>query len=123
MTVKDIIERLEELDKDIPLWFYSDLGFMYTSDFECDSWRGSYELPAIEATLIDNIMEATTVEIALENLKECDGTVVHGYKGGEFILSEDSPLFIVPCFSNSGNCVGITSIDDDGQVHIKPDMY
>ena len=123
MTVKEIIKRLEELDKGKVLWFYSDLGFIYTSDFECFSWRGSYELPAVEATLINNTGEGTPVEVALENLRECNGMGVIGYKGGDFVLSEDDTLFIVPSISDSGNCVGITSIEDNGRIHIKADMY
>ena len=123
MTVKEIINRLEELDETLGLYFYSNIGFMYTSDFICNSWRGSYDLPAIEVQQIESTYEATTVETAISNLRDCEGANVTGYKGGDYVLSEDNTLFLVPSFNSSGNCVGITNIDDSGMISIKSDMY
>lgn len=65
---------------------------VYNSSFIAESWRGSYNLPAIDYTE-DNNYEISVKE-AIQNLETLDGKEVEGWKGGDFILSLSDPVFI-----------------------------
>ena len=119
MTIREIIKRLEELDKDVTLKIWDNFGFEFSSDFDVFSWRGSYDLPAIELST----GLKTTAEEALENLIKAKGRVVHGYKGGEFTISENDEVYLVASYNTSGKSTIITEIDDYGRCQTKDDMY
>lgn len=106
MTTKQLIKNLELYDKnkrcsfDVPL-----------HPEEIISWRGVYSEPAILCGLKEY---TTTVKDWIEFLSELDGKEVEGYKGGEYILSEDSDLWIVVSDRDSGHTgiSHVTCVDD-----------
>ena len=81
-----------------------------------DSWRGSYSELALGYELSgydgDADYENITVEKLLENLKSAIGKEFTGWKGGEFIMDEDTPVWV----SNPGNAdnTGIIGVLDLG---------
>ena len=91
------------------------------SNFCCGSWRGSYELPAVEYT------EGTsyTVDEIIQNILSSDGEEVTGWKGGEFTLSMNDVIYIANegCSNNATAVVKITETDDHIILETEPDMY
>lgn len=70
-----------------------------------DSYRGFYEQLALGYTLTgydsqDNHFKNITAKELLAELKSAIGKEFTGWKGGEFIMNEKTPVWV----SNSGNC-------------------
>jgi len=97
MTIREIIKRLEELDKDVTLKIWDNFGFEFSSDFDVFSWRGSYDLPAIELST----GLKTTAEEALENLMSTG--VLKKYNVIEELESGFIPVGYAHCKINSEN--------------------
>lgn len=76
------------------------------------SYRGYYSDLAFQS---DN---TTTAEELLEVCRECVGVVFEGYKGGDFTMSEDTPLWI----AHYGSCgERLMGINNDGTLVTLPD--
>lgn len=118
MNTKELIARLEELDENVNLRCFDQFGNMYTSTFDVDSWRGAYDMPAIVVYPIKNWEDCTKPAEAIKNLKECDGLEVCGYKGGDYILSDESTVYLVGDYSTAGDGVSIKSIFNDGCMNL-----
>lgn len=74
-----------------------------------DSWRGSYDELALGYELSgydgNGKYEEATAEKLLTELKSAIGKTFTGWKGGDFTMSENTPIWV----SNPGNC-GNTAI-------------
>lgn len=122
MSTEDILEKLKEYknyNKNIIIEMNGDL---FTTFFEADSWRGSYNLPAISYCYSK---DECTVNTAIKNLKEIDGMHVSGYKGGDYVLNKKDPLFIAN-YGESNNCTAIVGIVETSDFIVcltKEDMY
>lgn len=82
-----------------------------------DSWRGSYTELALGYKLsgYDNNEEhftETTAETLLSELKSAIGKEFTGWKGGDFTMDADTPVWVANA-GNSGN-TGIIDVVDDG---------
>ena len=90
------------------------------SDFICDSWRGSYDLPA--APYNDTYY---SVEDVIQNILDSEGENVEGYKGGNFILSMDDVIYIANygCSNYSLAVTSVEELEDRVILHTSPDMY
>ena len=122
MSAEEIISKLEEFKDSNKLVFIEMNSEIFTSDFAADSWRGSYNLPSIEYYSGNG---GCSIEYAIENLQEIDGMKVEGYKGGDYILNKEDPLFIANC-GESNNCTAIIDIIESDDFIIcltKQDMY
>ena len=123
-SVKKIIDVIKENDSCTHLSLILN-GDEFTSGFDVFSWRGSYDMPAVEFMENDYHMniEEGNILMKLENIH---GTKVRGYKGGEFILDEDSILFFVLDESNSGDATAIVMHEVDLDTiyfYLEPDCY
>ena len=122
MTANELISKFEEFkdsNKPVIIEMYRNL---YTSAFVANYWRGSYNLPAISCKLDK---EGYPLDAVIENLKNLDGTEVTGYKGRNFTLSGDDPIFIAN-YGKLNNCTAIVDVVEtiDYIVCItKQDMY
>lgn len=122
MSTKDILEKLKEYknsDKNIIIEMNGDL---YTTFFEADSWRGSCNLPAISYC---DSKDGCTINTAIENLKEVNEMDVRGYKGGDFVLRAQDPLFVAN-YGDTNNCTAIVDIVEKSDFIVcltKEDMY
>ena len=114
MTLGQFIKELEKFNPDSivtlePLE-------LYPTDF--DSYRGYYCDLALGYTTRDGVENRPCVKDLLQKAKECIGKEFTGYKGGEFTMSEDTPLWI----SNYGEVAGtvIAEVKEplDGYVEI-----
>lgn len=122
MSSEDIISKLKEYKNSNKLIIIEMNGDLVTTFFEADSWRGSYNLPAISYC---TSKDGCTVDTAIKNLKEIDGMEVTGYKGGEFTLKKEDPLFIAN-YGDTNYCTAIVDITETSDFIVcltKNDMY
>ncbi len=123
MTVREIIEQLKELNPNAKIRMFDAFGKMFTPSPGVDSWRGSYDKPAVVVEPIVNVSECITASTFINSLEHCDGAEVTGWKGGEFILSEHDTLFLVSDWGTGGNSTTISKILDNGYCYIQEDAY
>lgn len=120
LTLGQIIEKLEKCGltygKDNkPKQVDYDFGTAIPTTL--DSWRGSYSELALGYKLSgydnnDEHFTQTTAETLLSELKSAIGKEFTGWKGGEFTMDEDTPVWVANS-GNSGN-TGIIDVVDDG---------
>lgn len=120
LTLGQIIEKLENCgftygQKNEPKEVCYDFGTAIPTTL--NSWRGSYSELALGYKLsgYDNKEEhfaQTTAEELLTELKSAIGKEFTGWKGGEFIMDEDTPVWVANG-GDSGN-TGIIDVVDDG---------
>ncbi len=107
MKLGKLITELESIeDKTKEVIF--DFGYFIPNDFI--SWRGSYDLLSLTYVPVFEAPERTTVEILLKKAKDSVDKEFYGYKGGEYVMSEYSPIWI----SNYGhsNSTGLLSVSE-----------
>jgi hypothetical protein len=81
-----------------------------------DSWRGSYDELALGYTLSgydgSASFEDSTAPVLLNELKSAIGKEYTGWKGGDYVMNEKTPLWV----DNSGNAnnTGIVGVLDCG---------
>jgi hypothetical protein len=122
MSTNDIIGKLEDLKVTCTNVIIDMNGSLHTSCFEADSWRGSYNLPAISYY---QSSDGCSIDEAIVNLKEIDGMDVTGYKGGDYTLNADDPLFIAN-YGYSNDCTAIIDIIEYNGIAVcltSTDMY
>lgn len=102
LSIKEAIEKLKRVE---PKTLIRGLGGL-------DSYRGYYEHLAFEP---DNSIKFPK-EI-INELEKAIGETFTGYKGGEFIMSEDTLLFVSKYGESSG--YNLTDIKEDGSYTIE----
>ena len=128
--LKDISNRNKPVIINMKYPVYDDnydvIGFEYemvSSDFKCDSWRGSYDLPS--AGYVSPESKTFTVQEIISNIEESEGLKVTGWKGGDFTLSMNDVIYIANQ-GESNECtavVGVEELHDVLVLHTEPDMY
>lgn len=87
MNLGDLIDKLEAvIDKDIPIFFQ----FGHIAPGYFLSYRGSYE----ELALWVKERGAVSCEDFLSECKSTLGDTFEGYKGGEFLMTRETPIHI-----------------------------
>lgn len=83
-TLRDLMDILENYKE-------KNVKFVGTekSIGELISWRGSYDIPCL--TPINEVKSAADI---LQMLKENVNTFMYGYKGGEYMMHENSEFYI-----------------------------
>ena len=88
--------------------------FEYLFPTSIDSWRGSYAELALNFQAEGNELTATDF---LKVLKDAVGKTFCGYKGGDYVMSRQTPVWVAN-YGNSGNTAVLDVIDDEYQVVI-----
>lgn len=96
LTLGELIRAIEEAgtkddkgeDKDIRY----DFGYMRPTHL--DSWRGSYAELALGYKEEWNDRNNPTAEDILQDCKNAIGKTFEGYKGGEFIMDKNTPIWV-----------------------------
>lgn len=90
---------------------YYDFGYLYPTTI--DSWRGSYAELALDyegySYSQSKPMKASAF---LQMLKEAVGKTFQGYKGGDFTMTINTPIWVAN-YSHSGN-TAIVGVRDEG---------
>lgn len=104
MTLGDLIERLQQLPEDAKICFT-----------EPHSYRGYYSDLAFEPT-----QEAISPQEALNLCYSVRGAVLEGYKGGDFPMHDNVPVWI-----SYYGCTGVKLIDinDDGSFETEEEEW
>ena len=108
MTLGEILDDLETRPQDYRLgvqWVHGVSGIG-----EVDSYRGYYKDLAIEPGPVTSL-----VEVGLGVLRQAVGSTVEGYKGGEFLITRESRVWVSTC----GDCSGlmVTGVEQDDEEH------
>lgn len=98
-----LLEKIKQCDSDKPVKFkgYRDGSFPN----EYDSYRGYYRLIAIEPG-----KELVKVSEFVEMTKDSIGNTYTGYKGGEYTMNQNTPVWVSDWGTASG--MGITGVDE-----------
>lgn len=85
--------------------------FEYLAPAGIGSWRGSYDELAL--SFADSARPRLSEFIQM--LKEADGETYTGYKGGEFVMSRHTPVWVAN-YGHAGNTAVVDVVDDGYQV-------
>jgi len=88
--------------------------FEYLFPTSIDSWRGIYAELALN---FESEGTRMTVSDFLKMLKDAVGKTYTGYKGGDFTMSRQTPVWVAN-YGNSGNTAVIGIVDDEHTVII-----
>ena len=110
MTLGELIKKLEQLPK-------NNLVFIKPYDLipiEFDSYRGYYD----QLALSYDINGFCTVEKLLKLAKQSVKKTFIGYKGGEFVMTKNTPIWISNYGNTSNMLLTKVEIPFDGYVYI-----
>lgn len=101
MTLGQLIEQLEKMNLESRIICSTDTSMVFTT---FDSYRGYYADLALGYIAKDYYEENKddeihTVKDFLEEAKKCLNKTFYGWKGGEFVMGADTPLWV----ANSGH--------------------
>jgi len=112
--LKPMISNQEEMKKkydDYPTVVF-DFEYLYPTGI--DSWRGSYSELALSFEGEDDSM---SLKKFYTLLRETNGKEFTGYKGGEYIMHEDTPIWVAN-YGNSGSTAVIDIVGNEYEVII-----
>jgi hypothetical protein len=89
-----------------------DFGSLFPTDI--DSWRGSYNELALNYTNYDDSIPLTVIDF-YSLLKSAIGKTFTGYKGGDFIMTKNTPVW-VSNYGDDDNTAVIEVVDNGYQV-------
>jgi hypothetical protein len=119
LTLGELILKLEPIAKDQQKIIEKygneasvvyDFEYLYPSNI--DSWRGSYAELALNFKAEG---EPLTITKFLKLLKSTIGKTFTGYKGGEFVMSKHTPLWVAN-YGHSGNTAVVDVLDNEYEV-------
>lgn len=99
MTVRELISALSRKNPDLSVTF----GFDSCSPTGFGSYRGYYE----DLAITFDRFASCTVKQLLEMLEEAIGNTVEGYKGGTYLISDDTVVWA----ANYGTAPGMAIVD------------
>lgn len=115
LTLGEMILKLEHIQKmhehsdrkDEATVYYD---FEYFFPRRIDSWRGIYAELALDIQTHSDKTEPLKLSEFIKLLKDADGSEFSGYKGGEFVMSKRTPVWVAN-YGNSGNTAVVEIID------------
>lgn len=113
MVLGELIKAIEDVgllkNDGTPKLICFDFGYMRPTDL--DSWRGSYCELALGYTE-EGAWDAVKADVFLQSLKDAIGKTYQGYKGGDFEMSETTPIWV----DNYGmaSSTAIVGVKDEG---------
>lgn len=109
-SLGQLIDALRDLAmSDTPCSVYFAFGSLFPT--KCKSWRGAYDELAIGYSSYEQDDEPPFLDEFLAHLYNCVGETFTGYKGGEYIMTRDTPLWVAN-YGYSGN-TGVIGIRVD----------
>lgn len=108
LTLGELILKVEALpNPEASVYYYKGDQSSFPTDI--DSWRGIYKELALN---INTEEEPMKVHEFLKMLKSAVGKTFTGYKGGEFLMSRRTPIWVAN-YGNSGS-TAVIDVEDDG---------
>lgn len=112
LKIEAIVERHKSFEGKEEATVYYDFEHLFPT--KIDSWRGIYAELALNWQTEGEVMRLGDF---LKMLKEALGKTFIGYKGGEFVMSKNTPVWVANC-GNSGNTAVIDIVDNTYSVII-----
>ena len=112
LSLGEIISKCEALVPDSADSPEVIFGFEYIYPTNLDSWRGIYSELALGFSCEET---PPTLDHFIETLKNAVGATFTGYKGGEYVMSENTPVWVAN-YGNSGNTAIVDVVGDAHQV-------
>ncbi len=109
LKLGELIEALESANKDAPVYLIVNEQHRWPT--VVGSYRGYYSDLAIEHEPATDFEDRATVEEFLAHLKQALDSTMTGYKGGEFTMDKDTPLWAD--FWGQCNNIAVMSVDVD----------
>lgn len=118
LSLGQLISKLENLisekNKDYTkVRVVFDFEHFYPTKF--DSWRGSYDELALNFVNFSSDKPTLSVIEFLNMCKDVIRKVFTGYKGGEYMMDETTPIWVAN-YGNSGNTALIDILDNDHEI-------
>lgn len=113
MTLNDLIESLELVDKTLPVYY--DFADFYPVGIYAD--RGDYSQLAMGYATPDLETILPTVDNLLDSLKKSKGTYFTGYKGGEYYCDGTEEIWVAE-FGQLSYTKVAGLLDEDGRCTI-----
>ena len=107
LKLESIQDKYKDEKEDINVFF--DFAYLHPAGFI--SWRGSYAELAIEFTEESDI-PIPKLHDFIKDLRECIGKEFTGYKGGEYTMGKNTPVWVAN-YGNSGK-TGVVDVIYDG---------
>ena len=85
-TLIELITALKSAPQNLPVYFQTG-----EHPDMVDSWRGSYDLLALNHTLEGSALRCSEL---IDLLDGAIGSTFRGYKGGEYTMHEDTPIWV-----------------------------
>jgi len=105
LTLGQLIEQLAEFPPQAPVTF----DFNGIPPDVLDSYRGYYSDLALDY----DERHSKTVKVLLEQCQSALGATFEGYKGGDYMMGEDTPLWVSHYSQSSGRAIlGLSTLDD-----------
>ena len=111
-TLGEIIKILEEMPQDATVCF----AFGNLNPTTLDSWRGSYNELALGYGDRIRAGEWKVVDF-IKHCKDAIGSTYTGWKGGDFTMGENTPVWVDNCGESSET--GISNITYDGYYYVR----
>lgn len=113
-TMRTLADRLGELDQDLPVVFGGDAYREYPVEpgqvlvpGYITSYRGYYDRPAITIDRADGESSCPRVRSVRREVEDAIGARVAGWKGGEYVLEEDKPVYA----ADAGDSTNLAILD------------
>lgn len=112
LKIEPLIAKQEELKQKYGEEARVVYDFEYLYPTHIDSWRGSYAELALN---FESGGEAMGVSEFLKMLKAAVGKTFTGYKGGDYIMTKNTPVWVAN-YGNAGSTAVIDVVDNEYEV-------
>lgn len=120
-TLGDLIDELEKYPRN---WEVLIEPFHLAPTSFC-SYRGYYHDLCLQYKTRDEVVGSVTVGELLDEAKSADGDTFYGYKGGDFLMSRKTPIWVSDYDYSTGMAIAKVEKRYDGLINIycyKEDM-
>lgn len=115
LKLEPIVEKQKDRKPDEEAHVRYDFEYLYPT--KIDSWRGVYAELALNFEDSRSSRSELTVTEFLQLLKDAIGKTFTGYKGGDFTMSRQTPVWVAN-YGNAGSTAVIDIVDGGHQVII-----
>lgn len=116
LTLGELILKLKHIKQrkhnPEPMVVYDFCGLFPTNIL---SWRGAYDELALNFIDLDEVIKPMKLSDFIDMLLLADGGIFAGYKGGEFVMSKHTPVWVAN-WGNVGSTAVVDVVDDGYQV-------
>jgi len=124
LTLGEVLEKLEPIVKNqkYVIGKYKEeanvmFDFEYFFPTDISSWRGAYDELALNIKTYEGETKPLTITQFYNLLKDCIGKEFYGYKGGDYVMDIDTPIWVAN-YGNSGNTAVIDIVDNEYSIII-----